>query len=151
MAVVSKFAESFIVGLFSGTFNLPSDSLKVALLNTSFTFDAESDEDWADISSDEIAATYGYTADGIALTGVAVAATGTASDGVINITCTNNPTWTASGGAIATVGGAAIIDHTIGTPKIVMVIDFGADYATVDGKIFQVNFSNGIGTATIVV
>lgn len=151
MAVTATFAESFIIGLFSGTFNLPSDSLKLALMSTSFEFDAESDSTWADISSDEITAGNGYTDDGIALTGVAVAVSGTAGDGIVNITCTNNPTWTASGGAISTTGAAALIDHTVSTPRIILVIDFDADYATADGKMFQVNLSNGVGSATIVI
>jgi len=152
MAVTAFFAESFIEDVFKGIHDLTSDTLKCALINTTGTFDPETDVDWSDISADEIADTgIGYTTGGITLTGVAVAATGTASDGIINITCTNNPTWTASGGEIPTVGAAAIVNTTSATDKIVMFIDFGADYATPDGQIFQVNFSSGVGTATIAV
>jgi len=151
MAITTTFAESFITGLFSGTFDLPNDTLKLALMNTSFAFDAEADVDWADISSDEITAGNGYTADGITLTGVAVAVTAAAGDGIVNVTCSNNPTWTAASGAIATTGAAALIDHTVGTPKIIMVIDYDADYATPDGQMFQVNLSGGVASATITI
>ena len=151
MAITTTFAESFITGLFSGTFDLPNDTLKLALLDTSYAFDAESDVDWADISANEIAATYGYTAGGVTLTGVAVAVTATAGDGIVNITCSNNPTWTAASGDIETVSGAALIDHTVATPKIIMVIDFDASYATPDGQMFQVNLSNGVAQATITI
>jgi len=149
MAVVSYFAESFIEDIFKKIHDLTTDTIKCALMTTSATFNPESDEDWSDISADEIANGVGYTTGGITLTGVAVAATVTAADGIINITCTNNPTWTAAAGTIPTVGAAAIVNTTPGTPKIIMFIDFGADYSTTDGKVFQVNLSNGIGTATI--
>jgi len=149
MAITTTFAESFIAGLFSGTFNLPGDTLKLALMDTSFSWDPETDVDWADISANEITPAYGYTADGMTLTGVAVTATATADDGIVNITCSNNPSWTASGGAIATTSAAVLVDHTIATPKIIMVIDFDASYATPDGQMFQVNFSGGLAQATI--
>ena len=145
MAVVATFAESFIEDIFKGVHNLPSNTLKCALLKTTYSFDAEADSDWADISDDQISTAGGYAAGGITLTGVAVAA----SDGIVNITCTNNPTWTASAAAIDTTRAAAIINTTPATPKIIMVIDFGADYATPDGRMFQVNLSNGLAKATI--
>jgi hypothetical protein len=78
MAVTATFAESFIEDIFKGVHDLTSDTLKCALLNTTASFDPETDSDWADISDDEITTAGGYATGGITLTGVAVAATATA-------------------------------------------------------------------------
>lgn len=149
MATVATFAESFIEDVFKGVHNLPSNTLKVALLNTSYSFDPETHADWSDISSYEITTSGGYSTGGITLTGVSVAATATGGDGVISITCSNNPTWTATSGDIDSTSAAALINTSTSPAKIIMVIDYGATYLTTEGKMFQINLSNGIAQATI--
>lgn len=149
MAVVATFAESFIEDVFKKVHDLTSDTLQLRLLDTSYTFDPETDTDWTDISANEVAEANGYTAGGITLTGVAVAATAMASDGVINITCTNNPTWTASGGSIGSTNGAALVNASTTPEKIIMVIDFDGTYTATVGLMIQVDLSGGVGTATI--
>ena len=145
MATVATFAESFIEDVFKGVHNLPSNTLKVALLNTSYSFDPETHADWSDISSYEITTSGGYSTGGITLTGVSVAATA----GVISITCSKNPTWTATSGDIDSTSAAALINTSTSPAKIIMVIDYGATYLTTEGKMFQINLSNGIAQATI--
>lgn len=50
-----------------GVINLFSDTIKLALLTSSYTPDLDNDEVWADISTHEVAAGDGYTAGGAAL------------------------------------------------------------------------------------
>lgn len=153
MAVVATFAESFVEAIFKGEHNLTSDNIKLALMNTTFAFDPETHVNWADVSTDEIAAANGYTTKGIQITPIAVAATVTASDGIIEIT-TSAPTiatWTATGGSIGTTGSAILFNDTHASDAIIMCIDFGADYETTVGKLFRVDFTNGIANATITI
>ena len=153
MAVVAKFAESFIEDVFKGVHDLISDVIKIGLLNTSYVFDPETDTDFDGVgglgTNYQITSAGGYAA--IELTDVAVAATVTSSDGVIAITCTNNPTWTATGAAMDATKAACIYNDTVSPKKIIMVIDFGATYTTADTKLFRVDMSAGVATAAITI
>ena len=153
MAVVATFAESFVEALFKGEHDLTTHNIKLALMNTTFVFNPEAHVNWADVSADEITAANGYTAKGIQVTPIAVAATVTASDGIIQIT-TSAPTiatWTAVDGTIAATGSAILFNDTHANDAIIMCIDFGEDYETTVGKLFRVDFTNGIANATITV
>lgn len=99
-------------------------------------------ECWSvNVSESEITSGNGYTADGQTLTNVAVSMNTTDDRAEIDA---DNPSWTASGGAIATTG-AAIVYNDIHAKKTVMqAIEFSADYDTPDGKIFQINLSDGL-------
>lgn len=77
----------------SASISLASQPMKVALLNSSYTFSAAHTV-YADLTN-EIANGQGYTTGGVALTTVAF----TQSAPVSNLTC-DNPTWTASGTGI---------------------------------------------------
>ena len=72
-------------------------NFKLALVTSAWTpNDGDAgNEVWSDVSANEIAAGNGYTAGGIALTGVALTQTG----GTVKFTC-NAAQWTASGSGI---------------------------------------------------
>jgi len=109
-----------------------SDTFKVILMQSGFTFDKDSHEKYADVSGSELATGNGYTAGGGTLAGVSV------SEDDVNDRCEvtwNNYSWTAAGGPIGPACGAIIYDDTEGNDAIVGFIDFGSDYTQVDGGV----------------
>lgn len=72
----------------------PANSFKLALVTSAWTPDNSDtgNEVWADVSANEIAAGNGYTAGGVALTGVTLTQTG----GTVKF-ATGNASWTATG------------------------------------------------------
>ena len=75
----------------------PANSFYLALMTSAWTPNAATQSLWADVSGNEIAAGNGYTAGGVALTGVTV----TKSTSTVTFSYTGpTPKWTASGGSI---------------------------------------------------
>ena len=93
MATTYEFFEPFTSILGRGA-NLPSDTLKLALMATGWTPTA-SNGVWADISASELAAGSGYLAGGYTLTTVTYNQVG----GVVTFT-SDFAEWTAAGGSI---------------------------------------------------
>lgn len=140
MAVTVSFYNHFLELLGDGTLDMDGHSFKIALMDTVHEFDEE-DEDWADVSANEIAAGNGYTTNGQVLAGVTWAQT----DGTVKFDA-DNPVWTASGGSIETAYAAVIYDDTTAGDKLICTIDFGAGKAAEDGADLNIIFSetNGI-------
>lgn len=136
------YSNQFIKEALKKEHNLEVDTLKVALMSPSFVADINTKGTWADCSADEIAAGYGYTAGGETLTSVSVNINTT--DSLVELFC-DNVTWQASGGAIPTVGHAVIYNASHVNSTVVMFIDFIATFDTPDTKLFQINFSEGLG------
>lgn len=142
-----------VVSTYSGAFSelilkfLETDSLKAILMDTTFAFDPDTHGTYADISAHEIATGFGYTQKTKELANVAVAYDNATNKTLITA---DNLTWTASGGSIPAVGAMCIIDDDDASDTVVLCIDFGADYTTASGTIFQVNFTNGVAKATLV-
>lgn len=143
MAITSTYSHQFMIETIKKEHNITTDILKVVLMDTTFAFDPDIHAMWADCSANEIADGYGYTAGGETLNNVG-AVIDTTGDKV-DLTC-DNVTWTAAGGPLPTTGAAIIYNSTHPNNTVVMCIDFDADYDTADGKLFQINFSNGLGT-----
>lgn len=78
--------------LLNGTFDIDSDSFKVALVTSSSNIGASSTT-WAGVTN-EVSNGNGYTTGGIAVT---LALSGTTS---VTVSFSSNPVWTASGGSI---------------------------------------------------
>jgi hypothetical protein len=96
--------NDFLYRKSTGIINMATDTFKVALLSSDYTFDA-SDSGWADVSGDEIAAGNGYTAGGLELEHTFTqAGAGTVFDAA-------NPLWIASGAGI-TARYAVVYDDT---------------------------------------
>lgn len=73
-----------------------TSNFKLGLVTSAYTPSQSGDEVWADASGSEIAAANGYTAGGVALSGVAL----TQTSGTVKFT-SSPAVWTASGGSIA--------------------------------------------------
>lgn len=125
--------------LATGNIDFSSDTFKIILMDTGFTFNKDTHHGYADVSASELNTGNGYTAGGNTLAGVVVT-----EDDTNDYTSIvwNNTSWTASGGAIGPTPGAIIYDDTVTSPQadaIIGYIDFGDDEVTqADG-----------GTATI--
>lgn len=145
MAVTETYSLQFLLEVVRKEHDLENDTLKVILMNSSFSFDASTHATYSDVSGSEIAGGNGYTAGGETLTNV-LASIGTSQ---VDIAC-DNVTWTASSGPIPTVGAAVIYNDTHASKTVVKCIDFGADYDTPDDKLFQINFSNGMASVETV-
>ncbi len=113
--------------IMNGGIDLDSDTIKVALVTSSYTPDQDSDEDFADVTN-EVSGT-GYTAGGAELANKAVTADNTDDEGVFDA---DNVTWSSSS---ITARGAVIYKST-GTPAndlLIAYIDFGEDKVSSDG------------------
>ena len=158
MAITLIYAQAYIEDLHKGEHNLcgtSPDTVKLALMNTSFTFDPETADAWDD--TNEITTAGGYVAGGTALTALAVASTTDTLEiegvtyNIIQtlLTCKNNPTWTATGADMDEVGAAVIYNAT--TSKVIGCVDFGgATYQALEDKMLQINLANGIAAAKII-
>ena len=113
-----------------------ADSYKIILMQDGFTFNNATDFAYANISASELATAYGYTAGGIALTGITV--TVDQSSGLAKLAWTNAQ-FNVSGGALVTSGAIIYNDSTATgdgddyTDAIVMYIDAGGTLTATDG------------------
>lgn len=115
-----------------------SDTFKIILMESGFTFDPDNHDGYADVSANELSTGNGYTAGGATLAGVTVTENDTTN--LCEITW-NNVTWTASGGSIGPTPGAIIYDDTASSPQadtIIGYIDFGGEQTEPDGGIATV-------------
>lgn len=80
--------------LLSGGIDLDTDTIKCALVTSSYTFDITHDE-WADASTNEVANGNGYATGGVTVT-LTVTNTGSTT----KVTTSGPPSWTASGAGI---------------------------------------------------
>jgi len=118
-----------------------SDTFKIILMKSGFTFNKDTHQDYSDVSANEVANGNGYTTGGAELTGAAI----TVSTALDNATLAwDNPEWIADGGSIV-ASGAIIYDDSTSTgdgddytDAIVLYIDFNGDITTVDGQILRV-------------
>ena len=93
--------------LCTGNIDFSSDTFKIILMASGFTFDPDTHHGYADVSASELANGNGYTTGGNTLAGVAVTENDTTN--LCEVTW-NNTTWTASGGSIGPTPGAIIFE-----------------------------------------
>lgn len=120
--------NSFLHSFALQDLNLVSDTLKVALMPSSFLADRDANNSWADISIQEVTGE-GYTAGGMVLTGTAL----DRQDASDNVKFTaNDVSWVAS---TLTARYAVIYKDTgdATTSTLIAAIDFGADKSSVNG------------------
>lgn len=141
MSATVKNSLQFLLEMLRKEHGLEDDTLKIALMDPDFSFDEATHATWGDVSADEISDGNGYTAGGQTLDNVSVSIN--ESDNRVEVHA-DNPSWTASGGDIATTGSAIIYNDSHTDQTIVQHIDFDADYDTPDGKVFQINMSDGM-------
>jgi hypothetical protein len=112
-----------------------TDTFKIILMASGFSFNKDSHATYADVSAYELSTGFGYTQFAKTLAGISV------TEDDLNDRCSvtwNNVQWTASGGSIGPACGAIIIDDTATDDPIVGFIDFGGDYTQNDGGVATV-------------
>jgi len=116
--------------------DLVNDTVKVALLTSSAAFDADNDN-WADISSNEVSGT-GYTAGGAALGSKTVTVDNTNDraswDGA-------DVTWPTS---TITARFAAVYDDTHANDRLICLFDFGSNQSSSNGDFTIQWHANGL-------
>lgn len=110
-----------------GSFDLVNDTIKVALVTSSYTPDIDSHEDFADVTN-EVSGT-GYTAGGATLASTSVTKDTTDDEGVFDA---ENVTWSSS---TITARGAVVYKSTgvAGTSQLICYVDFGEDKSSSNG------------------
>ena len=136
MAIVQTLCTSFKTGLFRAEHNFDTDTFYIALYTSAASL---GETTIVYTASSEVVGT-GYTAGGIAITGVSVAVSGTTP----YITF-NNATWVTS----TILARGALIYNISKTNKAVAVLSFGADKQS-SGTSFVVQMpANTVSTALI--
>jgi len=130
MAIVSTISNRFKSAINKGEVDFESDVFKLILMNTTFSFDPDSDFLLADVTADQLASGNGYTQNNITL------ANGTLTEDLTNDR--SRMTWddvsvTASGGSIGPTGALIIYDDTHASDIILGCTDFGYDITITDG------------------
>ena len=107
-----------------------NDQFIIILMQSGFSFNKDTHEEYADVIGSELATANGYTRGTKVLAGISVTEDDT--DDRCEILW-SNVTWTASTGPIGPSSGAIIYDNTVANDPIVGYLDFGADYTQPDG------------------
>ena len=137
MAAFQKF-QPFVANLANGLFNFGADTIKVALT------DSAPVNTYSQFSSiNEISAANGYSAGGATVTLTSSTQTGGTYKYIG--TCAN-PTWTASGGAIAQFRYVVIYDATPANKYLLGWWDYGSEVNLSTGNTFyvQLDSTNGV-------
>src|ERR1700757_3578112 len=141
MAVSAHFYDNFFVNLAAKDISLTSDTIKCALVSSSYTPNQATDEYWSTPQAYEISGT-GYTTGGITLTSV----TSSLVSGVWTFNAANI-SWTS---ATFSANYAVIYDSTPGTAAtdpLIGYINFGTTESPSAGTL-SISWASGIGTVT---
>jgi hypothetical protein len=119
--------NSFKRDIMNGGIDLDTDTIKVALVTSSYTPDQDAHDNFDDVTN-EVSGT-GYTAGGATLASVSISADNTDNEGVFDAA---DVTWSSS---TITARGAVIYKSTgtASTSKLIAYIDFGADKSSSSG------------------
>lgn len=120
--------NSFKRDIMNGGIDLDTDTIKVALVTSSYTPDQDAHDNFDDVTNE--ASGTGYSAGGATLGSVTVSADNTDNEGVFDAADT---TW---GSSTITARGAVIYKSTgtASTSKLIAYIDFGADKSSSAGS-----------------
>ncbi|HEX8609330.1 MAG TPA: hypothetical protein VF679_11875 [Pedobacter sp.] len=126
--------NSFKKKIMDGSIDLDTDTIKVALVTSSYTPDQDAHDFFDDVTN-EVTGT-GYTAGGATLANKTVTADNTDNEGVFDA---DDVSWTTS---TITARGAVIYKSTgtASTSPIIAYIDFGADKTSTAGT-FQITWA----------
>jgi len=119
--------NSFKQKIMDGSIDLDTDTIKVALVTSSYTPDQDSHEDFADITN-EVSGT-GYTAGGATLANKAVTKDNTDNEGMFDA---DDVTWSSS--SITARGAVVYKDSGVAaTSWLICYKDFVSDYTSLNG------------------
>lgn len=149
MAVTNTQPNSFPVRLYGAVHKFAAASghtFKVALMKTTYTFSASTDNLMANVASSIIGASGGYAAATVTITGVAANSSGSTIVAANPVSWTNNTAGSSAVNFVA-AGAAVVYNDTASganADAIVTCIDFGADYTVTPGTTFQLTFTSGL-------
>jgi hypothetical protein len=115
--------------------DLSADTIKVILMNSSFTFNKDNHATLSDVTSSQLSTGYGYTQNDKTLTGVTLTEDDT--NDRAQLTC-DNISWTASGGSIGPSAAAILYDDTTSDDTVIGCIEFGSALEAGDGFDFAI-------------
>lgn len=121
--------NSFKAKIMDGSIDLDTDTVKLALVTSSYTPNVDTDEFYSDVTANEVEGT-GYTAGGAEITSKAVTADTTDDEGVFDGA---DVTWSTS---TITAAGAVVYKDT-GTATespLICYFDFGGDKTSSAGN-----------------
>lgn len=137
--MASGIYNQFKAEIMKKTIDLVNDTVKVALLSNSHSFNADNDG-WSSVSANELAGSGGYTTGGATLASKTVTANDTTDKGVFDAADTS---WTT---ATFTAYHAVIYDDTPSSPAdpLIASIDFGGAKTVSSGTFTITWHSDGI-------
>jgi hypothetical protein len=120
--------NSFKQKIMDGSIDLDTDTIKVALVTSSYTPDQDNHEDYADITNEVVGT--GYTAGGATLANAAVTKDNTDNEGVFDA---DNVTWSSS--TITARGAIIYKDSGVdATSWFIAYLDFTTDKTSTSGN-----------------
>ncbi len=143
--MASKLYGSFIGKALNKEIDWDTDTIKVALLNSSYSPDQDVDDYFNDVSSFQVSGT-GYTAGGETLANKTATYTGATNKLVLDA---DDVSWTSSS---ITARYAVVYNSspaTDATRPLIGFVDFGTDQTTSNGTFTIVWDSNGIVEFTV--
>jgi len=133
MAIYNKFKMEAL----NGSINLSSDTIKVALLDSGYTPNIDTDIFWDDVSANEITGA-NYTTGGETITTPTVTQDNTDNEGVFG---GDDIVWTNAVGTITARYAVMYKDTGVaGTSPLIEYIDFGSD-KTSENENFSISWS----------
>lgn len=137
IATFNKF-NSFVYNLGTGIMNLSSDTLKLALTNVA---PVATNTVYSNLT--EIASGNGYTTGGVTLTTSSYSQTGGTAKLIVSAA---NPTWTATGGTMASFRYYVLYDSTATGSPLIGWWDYGSVVSLTVGQTFTPVFDsvNGV-------
>ena len=123
----------YLVGI--GEIDFSSDTFKIALMASGFSFDQDNHGEWADISGNEISSSGGYTPGGYELSiDAAWQQDNTNDQGIISW---ENHTFTPTGGSFDLTSSAVIYDSSHSSDIVVGAIQFDSNISVVEGTVLE--------------
>lgn len=145
MAVTGYFYGNALVGALQGEIDFPDDTIKVALLEDTYTPNQDAHDFWDDVSANEASGT-GYTAGGETLANKSLTYDTGSNTVVLDA---DDTAWTNS---TITARYAVVYDDSPATAaekRLIALIDFGQNESSSNGT-FQITWNaNGIATISI--
>ena len=122
----------FFANLMNKEVDLEADTIKVALLTSSYTINKDHNT-WAEVSANEVSGT-GYTAGGATLANKSVTQDDTNDQATFDA---DDVTWSSS---TITARYAVLYDNTLTNDDLLAIFDFGSDQSSSNGD-FTLQFS----------
>ena len=120
-----------------GNINFSTDSFKMLLMASGFTFNKDTHATYSDVSTSELGEAYGYTQNTKVMT-----ASPTVTEDDTNDRCSvvwADVIWAATGGSIGPTPGAIIINDTTSDDSVVGYIDFSSEQTATTGTNFTIS------------